>query len=124
MNNYGYLMTRLAELEGETLAEQEGRVEKLQELAVMISAATSPQDAQAKLELEKQSFEDNDDDWGTSSWHHRQGEKKAIAQAEEKLTQISHDLEFVPDYHPPEPQYKKEVEEWVQNKLKELGYAG
>ena len=123
MNNYGYLMTRLAELEGEALAEQEGKVDKLREIAVMIAAATSPQDAQAKLELEKQSFEDNDDDYGSNAWYHRRGEKAALDLAEKKLADISHDLEFKLDYQPPEPQYKKEVEEWVANKMKELGYG-
>ena len=123
MNNYGYLMTRLADLERESMIEQEGKVEKLQEIAVMIAAATSPQDAQAKLELEKQAFEDNDDDYGSDAWYRRKGEKAALALAEKKLTNMSHDLEFKLDYQPPEPQYKKEVAEWVSNKMKELGYG-
>ena len=123
MNNYGYLLTRLAGLEREDLAKQEGKVEKIQDLAIMISAAISPQDAQAKLEMEKQSFEDNDDDYGTEAWHYRQGEKEALDLVEKKLAHFSDTIEFVQDYHPPEPQYKKEVEKRVQGRLKELRHG-
>lgn len=123
MNNYEYLLGRLAELENELAVEAKGRVDALRAVTVAMGGIVSPEDAKAKLEIETKKFEDNDDDWGTEDWHYRQGYKKGLAQAEEKLNEFSHDLEFKLDYQPPEPQYKKEVEEWVQNKMKEMGYG-
>ena len=123
MNNYGYLMTKLAELEREELAKQDGKVGMLEEIAMAVAQSEDKDEVRAQLNFIKKQ-EREEPPYGSTEWHQWRGENEAIAQAEEKLTQISHDLEFVPDYHPPEPQYKKEVEEWVQNKLKELGHAG
>ena len=124
MNNYEYLFGRLAELENEAAAEARGKVDALRAVTVAMGDIVSPEDAKAKLELEAKNFKDGDEDWGTEDWHYRQGYKKGLAQAEEKLAHFSDTIEFVQDYHPPEPQYKKEVDEWVQNKLEELGYGG
>lgn len=123
MNNYEYLFGRLAELENELAAEARGKVDALRMVAVAMAGIVSPEDARAKLEVETRSFEDNDDDWGSESWHYRKGYKNGLALAEEKLNEFSRDLGFKLDYQPPEPQYKKEVDEWVANKMKELGHG-
>lgn len=123
MNNYEYLFGRLAELKNEAALEAKGEVEALRAATVAMGDIVSPEDAKAKLEIETKKFKDNEDDWGTEDWYYRQGYKKGLALAEEKLAQFSDTIEFVQDYHPPEPQYKKEIEGWVQNKLKELGYG-
>lgn len=123
MNNYEYLLGRLAELENELAVEAKGRVDALRAVTVAMGDIVSPEDAKAKLEIETKKFKDNDDDWGTEEWHYRQGYKKGLAQAEEKLAHFSDTIEFVQDYHPPEPQYKKEVEKRVQGRLKELRHG-
>lgn len=122
MNNYGYLITRLASLEREDLARQEGKVAMLEEIAMVVAQSDDKDEVRAQLNFIKKQ-EREEPIYGSIEWHQWRGENEAIAQAEEKLNEISHDLDFVLDYHPPEPQYKKEIAEWVANKMKELGYG-
>ena len=100
MNNYGYLLSRMSGLEWEKLATLEGKVDKLRELSIIIGEANTPQDVIAKMELEKQSFEDADDDIYSKEWYHRQGEKEALELADDKLKRFLHDIDFVLDYQP------------------------
>lgn len=115
MNNVGYLLKTLAQFARENCAKYEGKSEALGALMLSVGACKDADEARAQLKFDKRTYEQEEEPpYGTEEWYYWKGYKEGLEEAETKISEWLQTITFVPDYTPPEPQWKKELADYME----------